>query len=296
MTPQLGKRMAASFLPQSKHPPRSFYYSLLLHVIILTVLIVSFDFSATMPVLKKSDKDIVVINATAMDMPSLPAKMPSKLIPPKPIPPKPIAPPLPPPSPVEPIKSVKNVQQLPIKKLATAISTKKPRPPLKEDLRQKQLLADLKKQTTHQTQIKQKAIQSAFEKEITELKAQSLQQQMQREQKRLLSARVQQTQGEVNKYKALILQMISQHWLIPNNANKKLFAELLIRMAPGGVVLEVQLMKSSGDEALDRSARAAVFKASPLPVPAEAEAFAAFKQFVLKVKPENVLTDDSWLR
>jgi colicin import membrane protein len=39
---------------------------------------------------------------------------------------------------------------------------------------------------------------------------------------------------------------------------------------------------------LDRSARAAVFKASPLPVPKEPDAFEAFRQFILKVKPELI--------
>ena len=116
---------------------------------------------------------------------------------------------------------------------------------------------------------------------------------MQQEQKRLAATMTQQMHGVVDKYKALILQTISQHWIVPTNADKKLTAELLIRLAPGGLVLDVQLIKSSGDAALDRSARAAVFNASPLPVPTDSDAFTAFRQFVLKVKPENVLHNDS---
>jgi len=128
---------------------------------------------------------------------------------------------------------------------------------------------------------------------MNDIKAKSLQQQMLQEQKRLASVMTQQTRGVVDKYRALILQTISQRWIIPPNVDKHLTAELLVRLAPGGLVLDVELIKSSGDEALDRSARAAVFKSSPLPVPTDTDAFESFKQFVLKVKPENVLLTDN---
>jgi colicin import membrane protein len=128
---------------------------------------------------------------------------------------------------------------------------------------------------------------------MKQMAAKSLQQQMLQEQKRVAGVRNQQTQGEVNKYKALILQAISQNWLIPTTADKNLHAELLIRVAPGGMVLDVQIVKGSGDESLDRSARAAVFKSSPLPVPTDAAAFDAFRQFVLKVTPKDVLSGDA---
>ena len=98
-----------------------------------------------------------------------------------------------------------------------------------------------------------------------------------------------QAQGVVDKYKALIIQAISEKWLVPPQSNKKLSSELLIRLAPGGMVLSVDVTKSSGDPALDSSARAAVLKASPLPVPNDTGAFEPFRQFVLKVKPENVI-------
>jgi colicin import membrane protein len=93
----------------------------------------------------------------------------------------------------------------------------------------------------------------------------------------------------INKYKALILQAISEHWIIPTQVNKKLSCELMIRLAPSGNVLDVQVTKTSGDPSLDSSARAAVLKASPLPVPSKGSEFEPFRQFVLKVKPENIL-------
>ena len=271
------------FPVQLKMRRNAFLYSLLLHTLILIVLIVSFDFSAPMPVVENS-KNKEVINAMVMDAPSPPVKILQK-----PILPTPVAPLLP--KPVEPKPRVKT-QIVSVRKPTIVIADKKQKK-LKQDLIQKQLLADLKKQTEQQKKIKQKSIQTAFEKEMKEIKAKSLQQQMLHEQKRLASVMTQQTRGVVDKYKALILQVISQNWIIPNSIDKHVTAELLIQVAPGGLVLDVQLIKSSGDAALDRSARAAVFKASPLPVPINAKAFESFKQFVLKVKPENVLMTDN---
>jgi colicin import membrane protein len=298
MINQRGDRMAMFSLLPAK-PKNAFYFSLALHLIVLTILVVSFDFSAPMPVVENSaNKE--VINAVVMDAPHNLSKIIQKPVLPKPMMPpppklaeaKPIPPSVKPLAEPKIVKPVNKPQVVPIAKPTIAISDKKQKK-TKEDFIQKQLLADLKKQTQHQKKIKQTAIQSEFEKEMNDIKAKSLQQQMLQEQKRLASVMTQQTRGVVDKYKALILQTISQHWIIPSNIDKHLTAELLIRLAPGGLVLDVELIKSSGDEALDRSARAAVFKSSPLPVPTDIDAFESFKQFVLKVKPENVLLTDN---
>jgi colicin import membrane protein len=123
------------------------------------------------------------------------------------------------------------------------------------------------------------------------LKAQSEKalQQLLKEHKQLAGQRSQHMQGVLNKYKALILQAIGQQWVVPSHVDKRLSCELLIRLAPGGVVMEVSVTRSSGDVLLDRSARAAVFKASPLPVPDDILSFEPFRRFVLKVKPETIL-------
>ncbi len=130
---------------------------------------------------------------------------------------------------------------------------------------------------------------------MKQLAAKSLQQQMRQATQRVEGAKAAQMQGEIDRYKALILQAISQHWLLPGQVDKRLYAELLIRLAPGGMVLDVQLIKSSGNPALDRSAQSAVFKASPLPVPKAADEFESFRQFVLKVRPQDILGTDSWV-
>lgn len=93
--------------------------------------------------------------------------------------------------------------------------------------------------------------------------------------------------GEVDKYKALIVNAISQQWILPDNADSSLSSQFRIRLASDGTVLEVSLIRSSGDPVLDRSARAAIYKASPLPVPSDPDAFKVFRDISLTVRPEN---------
>lgn len=94
--------------------------------------------------------------------------------------------------------------------------------------------------------------------------------------------------GEVDKYKALIVNAIGRNWILPENADSNLSSQFRIRLAPDGMVLEVTLIRSSGDSLLDRSAQTAIYKASPLPVPTDAETFNLFRDISLTVRPEQV--------
>lgn len=94
--------------------------------------------------------------------------------------------------------------------------------------------------------------------------------------------------GEVDKYKAMIVNAISSRWILPDNVDKGLSSQFRIRLAPDGAVLEVSLLRSSGDPVLDRSAQSAIYKASPLPVPSDADTFNLFREISLTVRPENV--------
>lgn len=94
--------------------------------------------------------------------------------------------------------------------------------------------------------------------------------------------------GEVDKYKALIVNAIGRHWILPENADGNLSSQFRIRLAPDGSVMEVSLTRSSGDPLLDRSAQTAIYKASPLPVPKDSETFNLFRDISLTVRPEHV--------
>lgn len=93
--------------------------------------------------------------------------------------------------------------------------------------------------------------------------------------------------GEVDKYKAMIINAISRKWILPDNIDDNVFSQFRIQLAPSGAVLEVRLTQSSGDPILDRSAQSAIYKASPLPVPSDPDAFDVFRDISLTVRPEN---------
>lgn len=96
-------------------------------------------------------------------------------------------------------------------------------------------------------------------------------------------------QGEIDKYKALILQAISQQWIVPEAVKKGLETKLAVRIAPGGAVLSVKIIQTSGDAILDRSAQTAVLKASPLPVPKDLTTFESFRTINLTARPEGIV-------
>ncbi len=94
--------------------------------------------------------------------------------------------------------------------------------------------------------------------------------------------------GEVDKYKALIVNAIGKNWILPENVDKNLECKFRIRLSPTGDVLTVNLISGSGDPLLDRSAESAIRKASPLPVPTDVETFNMFRDISLTVRPEQV--------
>lgn len=272
---------------QPKFSP-SFAASVITHVCVLFMLIFSFEFYSEMPVVENSD-DAKVINAFVLDSPKpklTPAVVP--VVQPKPV--QQIKPQ--PPQLKQEELDQQALQELEEEQQVIAIEAQHKKE-IAEQQRaaiEKQLLADLKIQAEKEKKLRQKAMLKAMEKEFKEQAAKSLQQQLLQEQQRVVGAKM---RGEVNKYKALILQAIARQWLVPMGVDKTLSSELLIRVAPGGAVMDVQIIRSSGDVSLDRSARDAVFKASPLPVPSDEDSFEQFRQFVLKVKPQNLTASDA---
>lgn len=146
--------------------------------------------------------------------------------------------------------------------------------------------------SVHAAQKQQKALTTAKQKKLAQASTQQL---IQQELSAETPAQAETTpaaaenNGEIDKYKSLIIQAIGQQWIVPDTAKKDEEAKLLVKCAPGGVVLSVEIIKSSGDPVLDRSAQAAVLKASPLPVPKEAQLFENFRLLRLTVRPEGIV-------
>lgn len=126
----------------------------------------------------------------------------------------------------------------------------------------------------------EKQLQLAKDKQEAERKR------LQKEQELALKAEEERRlNGVVDKYKSLILSAIGQNWIVPEGANKNLSSKFEIRLSKTGEVLDLKLLRSSGDPILDRSARMAIYKAQPLPVPNMPEAYALFKVISLTVRP-----------
>ncbi len=138
---------------------------------------------------------------------------------------------------------------------------------------------------------KKKALELARAMEASALKAKEALEQKQQaanlQQAALTAENNARMAGEVDKYKALIIDAISRQWILPENVNGQLSSQFRIRLAPNGAVLDVNLTRSSGDAILDRSAQSAIYKASPLPVPSDPSIFNVFRDISLTVRPEN---------
>lgn len=248
-----------------------FIASFIFHFSILAVIVLGFDILRPLPVIENTNKHDSISAVILGDTPK------SKILPTKEVPPETKKP--------EPVKKT----VLPAAKpTSIAIPSEKAKPvkPVEKphEALAKELLNEVKK-----VKLKEAELKKQRERKMREQAEKSLRQKLLEEEIKLQAQQEKETQGIVNKYQALIIQAISDHWIIPPGANKKLYSELLIHLGTGGTVLDVQVTKSSGDVALDHSARAAVFKSSPLPVPKEPKAFDAFRNFMLKVKPEYVL-------
>ena len=159
---------------------------------------------------------------------------------------------------------------------------------LAEQREAKKKLAEKKKQQKAQVAHRNKLATKTKKTAQTNMEN-LLEDQLAREQQLLANAHNRQLQSEIAKYKALISNTISQNWIIPGHLGENLSTQLLIHLAPGGIVLAVKVLKSSGKEVLDRSAMNAVWKSSPLPVPTDSTIFEEFRKLRLTATPQGLL-------
>ncbi len=68
-----------------------------------------------------------------------------------------------------------------------------------------------------------------------------------------------------NSYIGLIIETIQSRWNRPPSARNNMETELIIQLVPTGEVVSVDIVKSSGNDAFDRSAQKAVWKAERFP-------------------------------
>ena len=110
----------------------------------------------------------------------------------------------------------------------------------------------------------------------------ALQASLAEEQQQLAAARV---SKEVNRYMAYIREKVQRSWIRSPDSRPGLTCLVEVRLIPSGEVIDAKIIQSSGDTAFDRSVEAAVFKASPLPVPKDPQVMEKFRSFRFRFKP-----------
>jgi len=158
--------------------------------------------------------------------------------------------------------------------------------------REQQHQAELKAQKLKK-QIKQMRLKKLADQQ-KDLQEKLMRDQLQSEQKQLVQHQQQlsklhaaEQKGVMDKYRAQILQAIQSNWH-PLIQDPKLSCQLLVHLGPGGVVTQVEILHGSGNGALDRSARVAVLKSSPLPVPKDSSMFDQFRRLRINMSPQEI--------
>ncbi len=96
------------------------------------------------------------------------------------------------------------------------------------------------------------------------------------------------TSVEVGRFQDMIRSKIRRNIVgIPPDLAVDAKAEFKVTMLPGGMVMDVQLVKSSGNRAYDDAAERAIYKAQPLPMPTEVGLQKLFRELRLTIRPQD---------
>jgi len=118
---------------------------------------------------------------------------------------------------------------------------------------------------------------------------QALREEMQREaEAREQAARERRLAQTRSQYDAAIRDKVRRNWTRPAGTPDGLSCVVEVRLGPGGTVMEVNVVESSGNAAFDRSAETAVLRADPLPMPEEPELAAPYRRGVrFEFRPDD---------
>jgi len=180
-----------------------------------------------------------------------------------------------------PIKKATLKKNLLAEKKKKEARLEKERKKRKERKERKKREEELIKKKNKQKELEMQKMKELLQQEILEEQKQLT--------KELNDAKSRIMQGRINKHSAIILQAIGSQWIKPDGVKDGDFSPVLIEVAPGGVVMNVQLLRGSGNLALDRSAKAAVLKASPLPMPEDLALFNEMRTIKITFKHDGVL-------
>jgi colicin import membrane protein len=117
---------------------------------------------------------------------------------------------------------------------------------------------------------------------------QEMQARLAAEQERLASQRRSAMQRMIDEYVLYIQEKVQRSWIRPPSSGSELSCTVEVRLIPSGEVIDAKIVRGSGNAAFDRSVEAAVFKASPLPVPPDPDVMEQFRSLRFEFKPGSV--------
>lgn len=89
----------------------------------------------------------------------------------------------------------------------------------------------------------------------------------------------------VDEYTAKIMAKVKRNIVMPANVADDARAEFSVTLLPGGDVLQVKLLRASGNERYDNAVERAILKSDPLPLPPDVKLFNRFRNLKLSFKP-----------
>ncbi len=137
---------------------------------------------------------------------------------------------------------------------------------------------------------KQQALQAAARRKqraIASLQRQLAAEQQHRAAAAAAAAAAVKAHSTIARYVSLIQQKVKLYWLPPLDARKGMKCLVRVNLVPGGDVIQASVVQSSGDPVFDRSVVNAVYRASPLPLPADNALFPQFQDLQFEFNPEH---------
>jgi len=153
-------------------------------------------------------------------------------------------------------------------------------PPVKADIE----IRDKKKKQAEEKAKAAAVAKAKQEKELRELEAYS-ERLRHSEQARIRAEVDAATATQVGRYQDMIRAKIRRNIVMPPDVPESAKAEFKVTLLPGGDVLDVELLRSSGHTAYDNAAERAIYKAQPLPVPDDADLQKMFRELKLTIRP-----------
>ena len=268
---------------QQEGTGRALVAAVLLHLAIVAVVILSvYKFRPAPQPQRMAIEAIVVFDQGAAARPvrrQTPVVRPPE---PEPVPPEP-EPPEPEPKPPAPDT---RAQDAALEKQATERRAAEQRrlAAEREDAQRREALAREKAAQDKAERDKAEKEKAEREKAVERARAQreaELGSQIQAEE-RLAAARA---SGAMNQYIAQITARIERAWIRPATARTGIDCEVKVTQLAGGAVTAVQVTRCNGDDAVRQSIEAAVYRASPLPLPADPSLFE--RSLVVTFRPED---------